>query len=353
MLIKAMFFQNQDTLTPVKEKESVPSSAKTDTLVKEKNKSKSQKSIADPASGDTGKSKAKKEKAVKPASEEKKEIETQVEKDTSATINTSQPDKILTVQAIDTSAIDTVAITSTADFIDGMFTGHQLKPVNKEPILKAKLNEDWFLGILLFVFILLAIIKVFYNKRFRQLLDGFFVSRYASQAVREENVLLQRVSVILFLSFVLTTAAFIYKLSEYYGWRIKALSDLSLYLIIAAIIFLVYVFKLITVKIMGYIFKTEKEVEEYSFNILLFNNVLGLALFPVVLCMAFVTELPVLVYIQIAAGMFAVVFLYRIVRGFILGAGTAGISKLYLFLYLCTLEFLPLVVIIKLFISGF
>jgi len=74
---------------------------------------------------------------------------------------------------------------------------------------------------------------------------------------------------------------------------------------------------------------------------------LGLFMLPVVMCLAFVKQISPLVFIYSGFGLISVFLFTRLARGLIIGFNSMRVSKFYLFLYLCTLEFLPLLFAVK------
>lgn len=233
------------------------------------------------------------------------------------------------------------------DYIPGVFKGHNLKPVNSFPVPKNQNTSNWQMVVLLFILILFAIVNVFYKKKFKQLISAFFVNRHASQAAREENIFLQRLNIILFINFIFIITLFLYQVSEFYNFKLKYYEGTLYFFWLLTIIVALYLLKMLIVKALGFIFKTEKETSEYIFNTLLFNNILGLVLLPLVFCLVFLPEINPRIFIYTGAVFSVLALIYRALRGYIIGASHSGISRLYLFLYLCTLEFLPLIVIIK------
>jgi hypothetical protein len=80
-----------------------------------------------------------------------------------------------------------------------------------------------------------------------------------------------------------------------------------------------------------------------------FINLLGLIMLPVVICLEFVKHVNPVVFIY--TGLFLIIgFLcMRLLRGIVIGMRSNRVSKFYLFLYLCTLEIVPFVILVKLF----
>ncbi len=124
-----------------------------------------------------------------------------------------------------------------------------------------------------------------------------------------------------------------------------------LFLICAMSVSLVYFVKLIVISFLGYILKADQQVKEYFFNIFLINNFIGLLFLPLVIIMAYLPGAPPETIIKTGVGLFFASMIYRALRGVVIGSGNINFSLYHLFLYLCTLEILPLVVLIKLFVS--
>ena len=102
--------------------------------------------------------------------------------------------------------------------------------------------------------------------------------------------------------------------------------------------------------ISGFVFQMQKEVSDYVVTLFLFCNTLGLFMMPIVICLAFARKVNPRLFI-VAGGIILATFLCaRLVRGLIIGINSVRVSRFYLFLYLCTLEILPLVVLLKLFL---
>ena len=144
--------------------------------------------------------------------------------------------------------------------------------------------------------------------------------------------------------YVLVAPLFIYQLGLYYKWAfmpyIQGEGFIYFFLIVSGSILLTYSIKMILIRTIGFVFKTREKFSEYLFNTFLINKILGMALLPIVICLAFIPQTePVLIKIGIL--LFASTYVYRLIRGLIIGSSNANFSRFYLFLYLCTLEIFP------------
>ena len=89
----------------------------------------------------------------------------------------------------------------------------------------------------------------------------------------------------------------------------------------------------------------------YIFNTFLINNILGIALLPFVCLIAYNQMISASWLILIAVILAGTAFAYRMFRGVLVGLSMPSFSLLYLFLYLCTLEIAPLLILIRIIVS--
>ena len=179
-------------------------------------------------------------------------------------------------------------------------------------------------------------------------MKAFLNFNLSTQIVRDENIFFQRISIYLNIVFNLVAALFIYLLSVQYHWRLEGLDNgFFRFIFFVIIVGATYAMKFLVLKICGWLFEQEKEMSMYVFNIFLINNILGIALLPFICIFAFIglhyyASLYLLPFLLIGLA-----FCLRIFRGIQIGFGAASFSPLYLFLYLCTLEIAPLIVLIR------
>lgn len=220
---------------------------------------------------------------------------------------------------------------------------HNLQPVNEMAVNKVVDTADWLIGIFLLIFILLAWIRVYHIKRLNQLFQAFLYRLHAHNVVRASESLITRISLALNGIFVLSLSVFIYQLMLYNQVNLSVSSQVSPFVIILAVVFILYPLKALLVKMLGWVFKSPEMVAEYTFNIFLLNKMLGLALIPITLLLAYLS-FGQMILINMGITLIALSFLYRLYRGYYIGRVSSRLSQFYIFLYLCTLEILPLVV---------
>ena len=230
-----------------------------------------------------------------------------------------------------------------------LFKDHLLESRNPKPQIHYTNYDYWVAGILFLSFVLFVWMYVSNRKRLNQLIKGFYINRFANQLSRDEYSISSRMSFLLSLMFLFVMTLFIGQVASYYGFKMPK-SEVLFYSSVIIGLILIYLVKIMLIRIFGSVFKMEKEASEYAMSVSLFTNVLGLFMLPVVMCLAFVKQVPSVTFIYTGTTIILGFFCVRLVRGLAIGFNSPRVSKFYLFLYLCTLELLPFIIALKLFL---
>lgn len=243
---------------------------------------------------------------------------------------------------------DTPAIGSQSLEGPGLFKGHLLRP--RHPNAQPLSNEisDWFTITLIALIGFFTWFRFFYYRIFRQLFSAFFNITATNQIVRDESVLLQRASLILSIISYLLMGLFLYQASIYLHWDMGFIQGgLMRFALFSVVIASAYSVKMIALRFLSAVFDMEKPVALYIFNIFLMVMMVGLLLLPVNILLAYAPSSLRWWILLISAALIALLFLYRLVRAIGIWTGVPGFSLFYLFLYLCTFEIAPLLIIWK------
>ena len=227
-----------------------------------------------------------------------------------------------------------------------MFKNHLLKPTHNEPLIREAQTQNWVTLVLFSVFLLIALLRTYYQKRFTLVINSFFNNRFSNQIIRDENALTQRTSVILSVVFFLSMGLFFYQASSYFRLSLGNFNSFQTYLLIILICVLFYAFKIVSNKVGGYLFKVSKETDQFILNQFIGWQVLGLIMAILALLISYTSIInrEYLIYSGIIILLGG--FLVRLVRSF--GIAKANVlSPIYIFLYLCTLEIIPVLIIAK------
>ena len=226
--------------------------------------------------------------------------------------------------------------------VPSLFTGHQLKTRTIQPIDRAGSTTDWTVGAMLLCLLIYTWVQRFYAKRLRQVFKAAALPQYLNQLEREGNLFAERISLGLSVVFiVMLSIALAQILEQYAGMNFKGKEGLLLYLAILGGVSGIWLVKAMLIRMIGIIFKTTEYARAYLLNNLIFNIATGLLLFLPVVMTAFVNPA---VYTWVSMVIIIILMVYKALRGVIIGLTNSYFSILYLFIYLCTLEILPFVI---------
>lgn len=218
--------------------------------------------------------------------------------------------------------------------------------IDFEPTVKTKVDSFWPSLVLTVALLLLAITKAFGSKRFAQIYKSIFSNYSAHEVVREEKVFFHRVNFSLFFVYVFTISLFLYFVTTHLN---PGLLSPSLYPLLLLGVFIAYTIKFSFNSILAFLFSYSNMVPSYSFNVLLYNYVLGIVLIPALALVYFSDFQSWIILKYVIIPIILITLLIRFIRFFAIGISN-NVSFLYIILYICTLEILPLVVLGKFFI---
>ena len=229
----------------------------------------------------------------------------------------------------------------------------QTKPSFRINEIRISPNVDGRFYLIIGMLFFLAFIKVTFPKYFTNLFQLIFQSPVRQKQTREQLQQNNLASLFSNILFILNASIFVSLLAVKNAWV-----DLSLYSCMAysAIGFTgLYLVKFLFLWFSGWLFSQGEAIGNYSFIVFLTNKVMGVFLIPAILLLAFS---PISVQdfaYNSALIVISILFVYRYLISFSIVRASLKVSAFHFFLYLCTCEVLPMLVLYKLitdFISG-
>ncbi len=206
-------------------------------------------------------------------------------------------------------------------------------------------NGNWAIGLLLAVLIIFASIRTSYSKYLEYLFRSLFNYSSSSRMFREKNYPVVHAAHRLDIFFFIIFPFFVFQVIKYFQINFSE-SDIRLFIWCFIITTGFVLLKKIAYKAIGRLIELYSEIDEYLFNMDNINRITGLILFPIVLVNLFFPfqNAGLVIYL----GIFMLFFLYfkLLYRGIII-LFKKQFSIFYLFLYFCTFELAPLVLLFK------
>ena len=251
------------------------------------------------------------------------------------------------------SDTDTI-LKENSPFMDhfSLFSGHSLPSIHHKPIFNSGDGAYWQ-GILLFsIFSIYVFVKISEPKKLIRIIQSAFSIQDGRKLFREEIKLTKNASVFLGISFVLIMSFLAFFVNQYFGMILHGYSSLKQYWFFLSVLSLMYLIKFLTNYILTAVSSSKALGREYFFNVILFAYTAGIVLFPLITCLQF-TRYPKEWFLYPAMMVAVGFYIVRIFRGFIISVTEQNIGILNIFLYICAMEILPLLVLVKLLIVNF
>ena len=225
-----------------------------------------------------------------------------------------------------------------------VFGPHNLAPKHQGPQAIEKQPTDWFTMIFVACLLILAWIQNSYSKRLSQIFQAVAQAHYINQLEREGNLFKERISIGLGFIFYTMSAIFGFLMVRAFAGIPDGIHNFTVAAIIMGGLLSYQLVKSSLIYLSGIIFDTREAARLYQLNIMIFNNVIGITLFPMaVICFYWDNDFVLITGLIIVA----LLLIYRLYRGILTGLSNKNYNLFYLFLYLCTLEILPLLLLFK------
>ena len=275
-------------------------------------------------------------------------------------INTKAIDSIIAVkpvaQEIDTSHIVKVKDSLVAEKIEKQIS----KPVytseleiKRESPTPKEMNslsgEIWLMGILLFVLFLFAFIKMQFNSKLRLYYQSLTSYQLFNKMFKEQNTITLRLAILLSVVFYINSSLLIYYTLNYLSLT-KSSSGFIIYGSTLGLLFMAFLVFASINKLLAFVFESYKVINMYLYNTFYTNRILGVALLPFVVLYPYLPNFSSQILLFLAWIIVLLSFILRWFKGLQISFNYR-IPFFYMFLYLCTLEIIPLLFLIKIFLS--
>lgn len=212
-----------------------------------------------------------------------------------------------------------------------------------KPLPKGQL---WVLGVVASLLLLFAILRVSFTKQLQTIVQSFFSNRVLNNLNKEDNLFTSWPFLLLFVQFGFTVGMFFYLVSQFYHLAFSG-SGFQFYLSISVLIVVLYILKIVILRVLGHLFNVQKPVNEYVTILYLSYFNLSLLFIPLVIAFALSPLKYAPIFIAISLILLGTIFAFQFIRAGVNILSNNRFSKVYLFLYFCALEICPILILIK------
>jgi hypothetical protein len=248
---------------------------------------------------------------------------------------------VLLKQPKKTKQLETPPVKAVDNFF---YSSHSADLVPKSRIVD---KDSWIIPLLLLAFFLAGIINTFFFRSSRQLLLSLFKRDGLRKLIDEENILLRRTLLLCLLQYLIILPVFVYQVTNYFNLTNALLPYVPAYAQLLLVCAGTLGLKVLVINALGFLFDCSKEARNYSLSILVLCAVLGLIYIPISLAIKLSVPTISSWFLLTGLGLTAFAYLISLLIGLSNGLRSIVLSKFHLILYFCTLEILPVILIIK------
>ena len=209
------------------------------------------------------------------------------------------------------------------------------------------LNNDWITFIFLVILIILTIENFLFENRLLNT-SSFFLKKKKMLFYfnKEKNIFLNLFQILFFIVQLLTISLILYFLNPFLGLKI-GFTGFKLYIVVCIGVSLYFTFRLLTGIFLAFIFNIKPIHQKFSFEKISYFNNLILWILPLLILSSYAKQFDDLIFkITIFVFLFLLIIRYSLLL--INNKKLIFNNLFYFILYLCALEIVPLVIILKL-----
>lgn len=214
----------------------------------------------------------------------------------------------------------------------------------KEIFTNVLLSNGWYLLILSFIISAFVLVNFFFNSIIIKTLGAAISYKISKELLNQFQY--RVVQIVLNGIFILALSYFILEIIIFqYGAQFK-FYNISIFFVILVLVLLFFLLTTLPTLFIGILFKNSKLAYAYIKNGLIYYIVIGFFLLPVITCIPFFNNKMINVFIILGLLIIFFGLVFRYLRGISI-LREQNISSFHIFLYLCTLEILPLIYVAK------
>lgn len=207
--------------------------------------------------------------------------------------------------------------------------------------------EEWAILVLLLGFALLVLSRRLFPRLFIQSMQAALANNHLNQMLRENNPANHFIGILFFTSYSLLFALFLFIMLPAFG-NMQTNADSTqaahIYAAIVIMVILMLAFKLVLTRVLARLFRTGELAMYFTAHHFSFF-LIGSFLFLILLLINLYNPDDILLIISLLiTGLFMG---YRFIRSFMATLPLAQFGFIYLFMYLCALEIVPLMLLVK------
>jgi len=216
--------------------------------------------------------------------------------------------------------------------------------------LEKQTTPDWYFIIIVVILSAVASIRIAYGKILHSIWVSAYSYQFATKTYKERGILQKRVGLSLDLLYLVNASLFIFLINQHFSFLLVDLQAYQFVFISFAILSILVLIRLSVMRLTALIFVRSELFLGFLYHYFIYSKVLGMVLIPFLIAIPYTNGNLQEVIIYTGISTILAVQLFRLIRASVYVLKNV-IFLFYLILYLCVLEILPVLVVIKIILS--
>lgn len=207
-------------------------------------------------------------------------------------------------------------------------------------------RESWVILLVLFLVLLYAVVRFFFPTELNSITHAFYSNQVLSKLNKEETLFNSWPFVFLYLLFGLILGLYLYLSANYFGISYRV-EGFILFLYLSATVIALFTLKIIVLKVVGFLFDATRLVRDYVSVLYLSYFNAAILFLPIVIAFSLTSYRFSIIYGYLGVILLLLIFALQFLRAAENILSNYKFPKVYLIIYLCALEFCPLIILFK------
>lgn len=207
-------------------------------------------------------------------------------------------------------------------------------------------RETWVLVVILFLVLFFALIRFFFPTELSTIIYAFYSNQTLNRVNKEDTLFSSWPFVFLYLLFGLIIGLYLYLSGKYL--KITYDNDgFELFIFLSITVIGLFTAKIIALRVLGFLFDVKRMVREYVSVLYLSYFNAAILFLPVVIAFSLTSNRFAGIYSYVGLAVLVTIFIIQFLRAGANILTNYKFPKVYLIIYLCALEFCPLIILFK------
>ena len=207
-------------------------------------------------------------------------------------------------------------------------------------------RESWVIVLVLFLVLLYSLVRFFFPTELNSITHAFYSNQVLSKLNKEDTLFNSWPFVFLYLLFGLILGLYLYLTAKYFGISYPV-EGFKLFLYLSAIVIALFTLKIIVLRIVGFLFDSTRLVRDYVSVLYLSYFNAAILFLPIVIAYSLTSYRFSIIYSYLGVILLLLIFALQFLRAAENILSNYKFPKVYLIIYLCALEFCPLIILFK------